>query len=233
MNRFGIYILFVLLFLVLYSSIYPQQKKLIIIENENDYQKLLEEISLPRENNLPPRALYSVILADINKTGFALKNYFHRYKIVSPDYPDKDIMIQTNRSFYIQTRDLLGMSLANIFSDRTINTTPTLPGAFFIGDKTLGHWKNQAGEFYWDFFKAYKDLPTKLGWSFFKPTKSIHRELIDQSKKNILYRGPENLFGKGGKIGNQLYKEKRKREALSGQKLRIKLNNYFAKLWAL
>lgn len=192
MNRLIIYIILLLVYLGLSKSLSPSEYGINYVFNEESLSKLVGAGPV------------SVILTDIHSTGFIIKTYYHKYKVVYGFQSYEEIIARTSSQFSEQNKKHIGLSIFRRFEDDKIESTPLPPGSIFVGDRSFGLWeKNRLGNKSWKFFKAYRHLPVYLGWGKFKPTYKFYQETRVRMNNNETFYGFNDEFGLDGEITKQ------------------------------
>lgn len=185
MNKISIFVLLILIYLGISKSFSPSEKKTPFLANEKVF------------NNYFSGAPISVILLDSFSSGFLIKTYHHRYKIVHAFRIPEEIVVRTSKKFWKQNLKNHGMSLFRR-QERTLKTSsvPMPPGSLFIGDPAYGTWEiTDYGSKEWRFHRTYKSFPDIFGWKDFRPSLDFYQKVrIFQSNERAYY-GPNNEFG--------------------------------------
>jgi hypothetical protein len=170
----------------------------------------------------------SVILTDIHSTGFLIKTYYHKYKIIYGFQSYEELIIRTSRIFTQKNKPYLGMSvLRRKKTDETENFTPLPPGSIFIGNKNFGSWvsKNENSK-KWVFFRVYRQIPKYLGWQDFVPTFKFFNQIkVHQEQKKPFY-GSNDEFGINGSITKVAFPKYFERQKPNQANLKSFLKNY-------
>lgn len=189
MNKFVIYILLVISYLVLAKSLSPSEFGISYIQNEKSLSTLVQG------------APVSVILTDIHSTGFLIKTYYHKYKLVYGFQSYEEMIVRTSGLFNEKHKKHIGMEIFRRFEDLREEYNALPPGAIFIGDKHFGYWKlAPSGQREWEFYRVYRTIPEYLGWGEWRPDAdffSLMNAHISQSKP---FYGPNQEFGSSGSI---------------------------------
>lgn len=190
MNKFITYFFLLLLYLTLSRSLSPSELSLSYVTNE----KNLDEIIIGEP--------VSAILVDIHSTGFVIKTYYLKLKVVYGLKAYEEVIVRTSRNFKEKYTPFIGMSIFRRASNQEIaDYTPLPPGSVFLGDGDLGRWtQHPSGERVWKFYRVYRQLPTYLGWTGFLPTYSFYSKMNIYQRQQKPYFGMNNEFGLEGKI---------------------------------
>lgn len=216
MNKVIIYGLLLLIYLGLSKSLSPNEFRIQYINNN---QALADSI---------PGSPVSVILTDIHSTGFLIKTYYHKYKIVYGFQSYKEYIIRTSRGFTEKQKQFLGMSILRRYkSDGRNNFTPLPPGSIFIGNKNFGSWVNKSSSTkVWKFFRVYRQIPKYLGWKEFTPTLKIYNRIQLHQKQDKPFFGSNDEFGINGSITMSSFPKYFKRQNPVKVDLKHFLKNY-------
>ena len=222
MNKLIIYVILLILYLGLSKSLSPSEFG---IKYVNSQKSLALSI---------PGAPVSVILTDIHSTGFIIKTYYHKYKVVYGFQSFEELIIRTSRKYMEENLPYLGMSVFRRFKlENKEDFTPLPPGSVFVGDYNFGNWVDRRGKKQWRFFRVYRQIPTYLGWKDFQPTFQTYtriRTAIDEKKP---FFGSNDEFGINGsitKVSFPKYFERQKNEPIDLEKfIKAYLNENFIK----
>jgi hypothetical protein len=158
-------------------------------------------------SRLVPGAPVSVLLTDIHSTGFLIKTYYHKYKIIYGFQSFEELIVRTSRAFSKKNAKNIGLSVFRRYreNDRE-NFTALPPGSIFIGDKNFGNWVlDNSGDKLWKFFRVYRQLPVYLGWNEFTPTfREFSKIKIHQEQEAVFY-GLNKEFGTDGSISKKAF----------------------------
>ncbi|MEE2671001.1 MAG: hypothetical protein VYA54_04790 [Bdellovibrionota bacterium] len=170
----------------------------------------------------------SVIFTDIHSTGFLIKTYYHKYKIVYGYQSYEELIVKTSELYSEKQKQYLGMSVFRRNRNGEPSFTPLPPGSVFIGDKNLGKWiKHPSGERRWQFFGAYKNLVRYLGWEDFSPSVKLKNKIQIHLEQGKPFFGENQEFGLDGTITRKVfssYFERSKQPQFSTKKY---LKRYF------
>lgn len=198
MNKLSLYILLVLIFLGLSKSFSPSEHQTSYIANEKFYDRNFSGFPM------------SIILVDSFYTGFIIKTYYHRYKLVHAFAPPDFITVRTSKEFWTKNFKNLGMSLFRRKSTTSSSTVPLPPGSLYIGDPSYGTWVYlPSGEKVWEFHRAYRHFPNTFYWKDFAPDDQFHTQMKAHLKNNQAFYGINNEFGESGSLTSQFFKNGR------------------------
>lgn len=215
MNKFVLYFCLTLLYLGLSKSLAPTEFGISYISNKEGLSKLL------------PGAPLSAILIDRHSTGFLIKTYYHKYKIVYGFQTFVDIIVRTSPALDAEFAPYLGMSVFRRYrNDGTETYTPLPPGSIFIGDKNFGRWINNKGKDQWRFFRTYRQIPVYLKWEDYNPTKDEFSAIKIHESENRPYYGKNKLFGLDGKITKKSFPDYYKRTKKQNINFKTFFKNY-------
>lgn len=195
MNKIIVYCILLLFYLGLSKSLSPSEFGINYINSDS----LLSQIV--------PGKPVSVILTDIHSTGFLIKTFYHKYKIVYGFQSYEELIVRTSRAYSSKNQKNIGLSVfrrSNFNEDESFTALP--PGSVFIGNKSFGSWVlDDSGDKVWKFFRVYRQLPTYLGWHNYKPTFSDYSKIKIYKEQNKPFYGPNNDFGTEGKITKKAF----------------------------
>lgn len=194
-NKIIIYFFLVFIYLGLSKGLSPTEFGIQYVKNNQELARLIEG------------APVSVILTDVYSTGFIIKTYYHKYKIVYGKQPQEELVVRALSSFKNKSLPYLGLSIFRRYDDqRSEEFTPLPPGSVFIGDNNYGHWtSSNSGIKEWKFFRGSRHLPHYLGWMNYKPTINTLAKTNLFREHNRPYFGDHNEFGLKGKITNKAF----------------------------
>lgn len=190
MNKIALYILLVISYLGLAKSFSPTELGVSYIANKEDLSLLAND------------APVSVILTDMHSTGFIIKTYYHKYRIVYGFKTLDEIVVRASKKITQESKDFIGMSVFRRNGrDLVDNFTPLPPGSIFVGDPAFGRWKmTNSGKKRWYFYRAYRSLPKLLRWGKFKPNVDFYNKVKAFIGQNKPFFGLNNEFGTMGSI---------------------------------
>jgi hypothetical protein len=195
LGKISVYILLILIYLGLAKSFYPAEQAVKSVQGIEDFAHQIQD------------APVTVILIDYFKTGFIIKTYFQKYMVVPIYRPAEALLVRTNRDFWNQNKDYLGMSVFSRYEkDQFEVNFPTPPGSIFIGESTLGQWiRQENGEKKWSFHRPYRDtLPEVLGWGEFTPDYRFYENSKLYLGQQKIFWGLNNEFGTNGTMTSKL-----------------------------
>lgn len=195
MNKIVGYVLILLLYLALAKSFSPSEFGISYIRNEESLSELIQGDPV------------SVILTDLHSTGFIIKTYFHKYRVVYDFRTVEEIIVRTSPAFNNKHRSHVGLSIFRRTEDgkESFNVLP--PGSIFIGDKSLGRWVLiNSGQKIWRFYRPYRNIPHFLGWGNWRPTYDFYQkaQLAMTHAKDHL--GDQQVFGPNGSITKESFR---------------------------
>ncbi len=194
LNNVVIYILLLLVYLGLSKSLSPSEYGVNYVHNTESLSKLI---------GAGPA---SVILTDIHSTGFIIKTYYHKYKVVYGFQSYEEIIARVSGQFNDKNQKNIGLSIFRRYQDERITDTPLPPGTIFIGDRNFGSWrKNQDKDKVWKFYRVYRHLPSYLGWGEFTPTYSFYQEALVRENNNKPFYGFNDEFGFENELTKKYY----------------------------
>jgi len=217
MNKILIYTLLVLCYLGLSKAFSPSEFGINYVLNEESLEKLITT------------APVSVILIDVHSTGFLIKTYYHKYKLVHGFQTFEELIVRTSSAFKEKNKENIGMSIFRRYekNNRT-ETNPLPPGALFIGDKNFGSWVNQdSGDKRWEFYRVYRYIPKYLGWIDFKPTYKFYQKLLLHKNQNKPFYGFNDEFGVNGSLTKKAFPNYFKRHLPKEINMKRFIKDYF------
>jgi hypothetical protein len=215
MYKFFLYCMLVILYLGLAKALSPSEIGVHYLQNERGFSKLVE-------------APYStVILVDTHATGFLIKTYYQKYRVISGYDNVEELIVRTSKEFARKNLPHIGLSIYRR-SDGKEDFTPLPPGSHFIGNREFGEWKtNKKGQTYWRFNKTYKNLPRYFGWGSFKVDMEFYQQMKMRASLGQPYFGPQNEFGANGSITREAFPQFFKEERKQRVEMKTLLIQYF------
>lgn len=193
-SKLVVYLLLLLTYLGLSKSLSPSEFGVDYVFNKESLAKLI---------GAGPA---SVILTDIHSTGFIIKTYYHKYKVVYGFQSYEEVIVRTSSSFSEKHKEHIGMAILRRYKDDKVDDTPLPPGSLFIGDRNFGSWKkNRNGDKVWNFYRVYRLLPSYLGWGKFKPTYKFYQEILVRTNNHLEFFGFNDEFGIEGELTKQYF----------------------------
>ncbi len=178
----------VILYLVLAKTLSPSELGIQYLQNEKGFSKVINK------NNA------SVILIDSHETGFFMKTYYLKFRVITGYDTIDEVIVRTNKEFAKKNSSYIGLSLYRNSQDYE-EFTPLPPGSFYIGNNEFGEWRtNDQGELVWKFKKPLKNLPKFLGWGNFVPNFKFYEQLKIKQNLGEPFFGLHNEFGSNGFI---------------------------------
>lgn len=213
LNKALVYCALLLTYLGLSKSLSPSEFGISYVFNEESLA------------NLVPGSPVSVILTDTHSTGFIIKTYYHKYKVVYGFQTYDELIVRTSRNFTARHAKNIGMSIFRRNEALEQYFTPMPPGSVFIGDRDFGRWRmSQVYGREWQFYRAYRYLPQYLGIDKFHITYSFYQEIQKRQRQNKSFHGFNDEFGTEGSVTRKefpAYFEKDKEQE-------IDLSSYFS-----
>lgn len=215
MYKFFLYAMLIILYLGLAKALSPSEIGIHYLQNEKGFSKL---ITTPET---------SVILVDTHATGFLIKTYYQKYRVISGHDTVEELIVRTSKEFARKNLPNIGLSLYRRMIENE-EFLPLPPGSIFIGDHKYGSWKtNKKGVTYWSFNKAYKNFPRYLGWGSFRPTEEFYRALRSKISLNEPFYGLEGEFGLNGRVTRENFPQFFKEERMKKVEMKTLLIEYF------
>jgi hypothetical protein len=204
MYKFFLYFVLTIAYLGLAKTLSPSEVGVQYLQNEKSFPKIVNG-----------RAV-SVILIDTHSTGFLIKTYYQKFRVIR-DYDNiEEMIVRTSREFAKKNLKNIGLSLYRKVGNKE-DIIPAPPGSYYVGVNEYGQWrKNKSGETHWVFWKAYKDFPKYFGWGKWRPTEEFYQQLRNSQVNNRPFYGVEEEFGLNGKVTREnfphFFKEERTRK---------------------
>jgi hypothetical protein len=201
MYKFFLYAMLMILYLGLAKMLSPSEIGVHYLQNERGFSKFI------------PGPVATAILVDTHATGFLIKTYYQKYRVILGYDSVEEIIVRTSKEFARKNLANIGLSIYRK-TDETEEFLPLPPGSLYLGNREFGQWKkNKKGKSFWVFNKSFKNFPRYLGWGEFRPDENFYLELRSHVSLNKPYYGLNNEFGPEGKVTQesfpQFFKETR------------------------
>jgi hypothetical protein len=218
-NKVIIYVTLIFLYLGLSKSLSPSELGISYVNNQKSLSEIVRGQPL------------SVILIDVHSTGFIIKTYYHKYRIVYGFQTYEELIVRVSRSFMQKNLDNIGLSLMSRNNEGELNFTPLPPGSVFIGDTRFGRWNKIKGsdELKWTFHHAYRFLPKYLGLKDFKITYKFFEEIGRSINDHKAFYGFNDEFGAKGDITKKSFPSFFTKKKANTDDLKEYMKNYLKK----
>lgn len=189
-NKIVLYIIVILLYLGLSKSFSPSEFGINYVLNSQSLSKMVQGSPV------------TIILTDMHSTGFLIKTYYHKYKVVYGLQSVEEVIVRTSGNFMQQHKNHLGMSIFRRYENALEEEFSALPpGSLFIGDRSFGEWiLDNSGEKVWRFYRPYRNIPNYLGLNDFKATYKLYQQISLYRNQKKDFHGLKNEFGLNGAI---------------------------------
>lgn len=204
-----------IIYLGLAKTLSPSEIGINYVQNEKALSKLIKASDA------------TAILIDTHATGFLIKTYYQKYRIISADEIIEDLIVRTSKEFAKKNLDHIGLSLYRR-TEVGDEFLPLPPGSNYIGNRQFGEWKkNKKGRVVWRFNKVYKNFPKYLGWGKFRPDEEFYQQMRSSITLNQPYYGTRNQFGPNGRVTKKNFPHFFKDERMKKVELKTLLIEYF------
>jgi hypothetical protein len=215
MYKFFLYSMLIIIYLGLAKALSPSEIGVHYLQNERGFSKLIKG------------PISTVILVDTHATGFLIKTYYQKFRIISGYDSVEELIVRTSKEFARKNLPHIGLSIYRI-NDGKEEFVPIPPGSLYLGNHEFGEWKNtKSGEAKWRFNKSFKNFPRYLGWGNFRPSEKFYQEMKTHVALNKSYYGTKNEFGPNGKITQENFPQFFKEERMKKVELKTLLIQYF------
>lgn len=189
MYKFFLYSILIISYLGLAKALSPTESGIHYLQNERGFSRLVKS----------PRA--TLILVDTHATGFLIKTYYQKYRVISGYDQVEELIVRTSKEFARKNLAHLGLSLYRRHENKE-EFLPLPPGSGYIGDNEFGTWKKRkkSEKIVWQFHKPFRNFPKYLGWGEFLPDEEFHRQIRSHLAINKPFYGLNNEFGPEGAI---------------------------------
>ena len=204
MYKFFWYSLLIILYLGLAKALSPSEIGVHYLQNERGFSKLVKS------------PLATAILVDTHATGFLIKTYYQKYRVISGYDSVEEMIVRTSKEFAKKNLSNIGLSLYRI-SDEKEEYLPLPPGSIYINNREFGEWKmNKNGVMKWRFNKSFKNFPRFLGWGKWRPDEAFFQSLRAHVTLNQPFYGLNQEFGPNGRLTKKyfphFFKDERKKK---------------------
>jgi hypothetical protein len=186
------------------KTLSPSEIGIQYLQNEKGFAKLINGDAV------------TAILIDTHASGFLIKTYYQKYRILNGYDAVEELIVRTSKEFAKRNLSYIGLSIY-----RKINGieeyVPVPPGSIYLNKREFGDWKlNKEGEIKWRFNKSLKNFPRFLGWGKFRPDKKFYQEMKNSISLNQPFFGANQEFGPNGYVTKEnfpnFFKEERKKK---------------------
>lgn len=215
MYKVFLYTILVITYLGLAKALSPSEHGIQYLQNERSFSKLIKGTQS------------TVILIDTHATGFLIKTYYQKFRVISGYDNVEELIVRTSKEFARTNMSNIGLSLYRK-SDTTEEFLPLPPGSLYLGNREFGDWKtNKKGRTYWAFNKVFKNFPKYLGWGKFRPDKDFFQQMRSYTTLNQAYFGPNHEFGPKGEITRENFPHFFREERMKKIDMKTLLIEYF------
>lgn len=215
MYKFFLYTMLIILYLGLAKALSPSEIGVQYLQNERGFSKLVKG------------QFSTVILVDTHATGFIIKTYYQKYRVISGYDMVEELIVRTSKEFAKRNLPNIGLSLYRK-TDKAEEFLPLPPGSLYVGNREFGEWKvNKKGETRWRFNKSFKNFPRYLGWGKFRPDMNFYQETRSSISLNKPYYGTKNEFGPSGRITRENFPHFFKDDRMKKVEMKTLLIEYF------
>ncbi len=188
MYKFFLYLVLTITYLGLAKALSPTEVGVQYLQNEKGFSKILKDNSV------------AVILIDTHTTGFLIKTYYQKYRVISGYDNIEEMIVRTSREYAKKNIKNIGLSLYRKLDNKE-EFLPIPPGTHYVGNPEYGEWRTtKSGVIKWYFWKAYKDFPKFFGWGKWRPTEEFLQQMRNSQVNNKPFYGVDEEFGQNGKI---------------------------------
>ncbi len=215
MYKFFLYTILVIIYLGLAKTLSPSEIGVQYLQNERGFSKIV------------PGEEATLILVDTHATGFLIKTYYQKYRLISTMDTVEEIIVRTSREFAKRNMKFIGLSIYRRNHEKE-EFLPQAPGSLYVGNREYGEWReNKKGVLKWRFAKAFKNYPNYLGWGKFRPTQEFADGYKNSATTNKPYFGLKHEFGPEGRITRENFPHFFKDERMKKVDMKTLLIDYF------
>ena len=144
MYKFFLYSMLVIVYLGLAKTLSPSEIGVQYLQNEKGFSKLVKG------------PMTTVILVDTHATGFLIKTFYQKYRVILGYDNVEELIVRTSREFARRNLPNIGLSVYRKFNEKE-EYLPLPPGSIYVNNNEFGDWKvNKKGETKWKFKKSFK-----------------------------------------------------------------------------
>jgi hypothetical protein len=204
MNKFFLYVVLIILYLGLARILSPNEAGVEYLQNERGFSGLVKS------------NFSTIILTDTHATGFLIKTYYQKYRIINGYEIVDEVIVRTSKEFAIRNLPHMGLSIYRKYDNKE-EFLPLPPGSLYLGNREFGDWKlTKKGNVIWQFNNMFKNFPRYLGWGDFVPDSNFYQLMRSSVGQNKPFYGPNREFGPDGKITQdnfpQFFQQNRKKK---------------------
>ena len=215
MYKIFLYTILMISYLGLSKALSPSEHGVQYLQNARAFSKLIKATQS------------TVILIDTHATGFLIKTYYQKYRVISGYENVEELIVRTSKEFAKKNMANMGLSLYRK-SDTDEEFLPLPPGSLYLGNSEFGEWKTRKnGKTFWKFNKVFKNFPKYLGWGKFRPDMDFFQQMRSFISLHQTYYGPNNEFGPQGKITRENFPQFFREERMKKQNIRTLMIEYF------
>jgi hypothetical protein len=215
MYKLYLYMILVVVYLGLAKTLSPSELGVHYLQNEKGFSEVIKGTNA------------SLILVDTHSTGFFIKTYYQKYRMISSYDNVEEIIVRTSKEYARRNLDNIGLSLYRRLDSKE-EFVPLPPGSHFLGNREYGEWKaNKQGDLQWRFNKTLKNFPTYLGWGDFIPDMEFYKQMKLKASLGEPFYGLNNEFGANGKITKDAFPHFFKNERMTKVEMKNLLIEYF------
>ncbi len=215
MYKVFLYTILIISYLGLAKALSPSEHGVQYLQNARSFSKIIK--------GSPSTA----ILIDTHATGFLIKTYYQKYRVISGYDNVEELIVRTSKEFAKKNMKHIGLSLYRKL-DTTEEFIPLPPGSMYLGNREYGEWKtNKAGLTIWKFNKVFKNFPKYLGWGKFSPDMEFFQQMRSKASLNQAFYGLNNEFGPQGKITKKSFPHFFREERMKKVDMKTLLIEYF------
>ncbi len=215
MQKFFLYFTLMIAYLGLSKALSPTELGMDYVPNEKGLTRII------------PGQSVTVILTDMHATGFLIKTYYQKYRLVYGFQGTEELIVRTSRDYAMKNKSNIGMSIFRRH-EGVEETSAMPPGVNYIGNRGFGEWRpDRKGIERWRFYRAYKNLPRYLGWGRWRPDMLFYEGIVAARERNTPFYGLNSEFGTDGKVTKKNFPNFFKEERQKRFELKTLVLNYF------
>lgn len=215
MYKVFLYTILIILYLGLAKALSPSENGVQYLQNARSFSRIIKA------------APSTVILIDTHATGFLIKTYYQKYRVISGYDNVEELIVRTSKEFAKKNMKHIGLSLYRK-TDEGEEFLPLPPGSMYLGNREFGEWKtNKKGITYWKFNKVFKNFPKYLGWGKFRPDMEFFQQMRSNISLNQAFYGLHSEFGPQGPITKTSFPHFFREERMKKVDMKTLLIEYF------
>jgi hypothetical protein len=204
----------VVVYLGLAKALSPSELGVHYLQNEKGFSRIIKG------------DYSSAILVDTHTTGFLIKTYYQKYRVISGNENVEEMIVRTSKEFARRNLANIGLSIYRKIGPKE-EFLPLPPGGLYVGNREYGEWKQEGEDLRWHFYKPYQNFPKYFGWGDFQPDMEFYQQMKSATALNQPFYGLQNEFGPEGRITRENFPQFFREDRMKKTELKSLLIEYF------